>query len=67
MIVVLGPHALLRASRMLWQGGNSLDDIKIAESCRYFFGKNTGPWSKIPTLEGKMHVGLQISREKIIR
>ena len=32
-----------------------------------FLEKNTGCWSKIPTLAGKMRAGLQITREKIVR
>jgi len=31
-----------------------------------FLDKDTGCWSKIPTLAGKMHEGLQITREKIV-
>ena len=39
MMVILGPHALLRAFPMLYKGGNSLDDIKMTESCLHFFKK----------------------------
>jgi len=38
-MVVPGPHALLRAFPMLCKGGNSLNDIKMTESCLYFFKK----------------------------
>ena len=41
-MVVLRPHALLRAFRMLCKGGNSLDDIKMTESCLYLSKKTLG-------------------------
>ena len=66
-MVVLRSHALLRAFRMLCKGGNTLDDIKMTESCLYFFKKDTGCLPKIPTLVGKIHVDLQIIREKIVK
>lgn len=39
MMIVLRTHALLRAFPMVYKGGNSLDDIKMTEGCRYFFKK----------------------------
>jgi len=42
---------------MLWQGGNSLDDIKIAESCRYFFGKKYRTLVEDPDFGGENACG----------
>ena len=44
--------------------GIKLKRLRVAD---IFFEKGTGCWSKIPTLAGKMHAGLQITREKIVR
>ena len=44
-----------------------MNKIEEAESGRHFFGQNTGCWSKIPILAGKMNTGLQITRENIVR
>ena len=43
-----------------------MNKTKEAERGRHFFEKNTGCWSKIPTLAGKMRAGLQITRKKIV-